>query len=232
MPKLTCATTLSQSKVTKFSLIFKGKSGGLNVGMLLMSLIKPVEIRVTVAPVSISKFAITPFTFALINIPASGASLCTPTEPGVLSDVTGGESLKVAGKTTIEIQSDNFKCLNEAVVADINVDGILGLDFLKSQHAEIDMCNNTITIHSPFAVSMSRCDGLNVGMLLMSLSKPVEIRVTVAPVSISKFAITPFTFALINIPRGDVTCYGCGEKGHVVRFCPKGRRQHQNGGHA
>jgi hypothetical protein len=69
---------------------------GLNVGMLLMSLIKPVEIRVTVAPVS--------------------------------------------------LQSDNFKCLNEAVVADINVDGILGLDFLKSQHAEIDMCNNTITI--------------------------------------------------------------------------------------
>jgi hypothetical protein len=54
-----------------------------------MSLIKPVEIRVTVAPVSISKFVITPFTFALINIPASGASLCTPTEPGVLSDVTG-----------------------------------------------------------------------------------------------------------------------------------------------
>jgi hypothetical protein len=38
----------------------------------------------------------------------------------------------------IEIQSDNFKCLNEAMVADINVDGILGLDFLKSQHAEID----------------------------------------------------------------------------------------------
>jgi predicted aspartyl protease len=64
----------------------------------------------------------------------------------------------------------------------------------------------------PFAVSMSRCDGLNVGMLFMSLKKPVEIRVTVAPVSISKFVITPFT------------------KGHVVRFCPKGRRQNQNGG--
>jgi hypothetical protein len=35
------------------------------------------------------KRVITPFTFALINIPASGASLCTPTEPEVLSDVTG-----------------------------------------------------------------------------------------------------------------------------------------------
>ena len=57
-----------------------------------------------------------------------------------------GESLKVAGKTIIEIQSDTFKCLSEAVDADINVDGILGLDFLNSQHAEIDMCNNTIKI--------------------------------------------------------------------------------------
>jgi hypothetical protein len=57
----------------------------------LMSLIKPVGIRVTVAPVSISKFVITPFTFALINIPASGASLCTPTEPGVLSDDSIGQ---------------------------------------------------------------------------------------------------------------------------------------------
>jgi hypothetical protein len=27
-----------------------------------------------------------------------------------------------------------------------------------------------------------------------------------------------------------VTCCGCGEKGHVVRVCPKGRRQNQNGG--
>jgi predicted aspartyl protease len=32
------------------------------------------------------------------------------------------ESLKVAGKIIIDIQSDTFKCLNEAVVADINVD--------------------------------------------------------------------------------------------------------------
>jgi hypothetical protein len=36
-----------------------------------------------------SQNGVTPFTFALINIPASGASLCTPTEPGALSDVTG-----------------------------------------------------------------------------------------------------------------------------------------------
>ena len=68
----------------------------------------------------------------------------SPSQRDILT--ANGESLKVAGKTIIEIQSDNFKCLNEAVVADINVDGILGLDFLKSQHAEIDMCNNTIKI--------------------------------------------------------------------------------------
>jgi hypothetical protein len=72
---------LHLSHLTKLS-----RCDGLNVGMLFMSLKKLVEIRVTVAPVSISKFVLTPFTFALINIPASGASLCTPTEPGVLSD--------------------------------------------------------------------------------------------------------------------------------------------------
>jgi hypothetical protein len=46
---------------------------------------------------------------------------------------------------------------------------------------------------------MSRCDGLNVGMLFMSLKKTVEIRVTGAPVSISKFVITPFTFAFVML---------------------------------
>ena len=51
----------------------------------------------------------------------------SPSQGDILT--ANGESLKVAGKTIIEIQSDNFKCLNEAVVADINVDGILGLDF-------------------------------------------------------------------------------------------------------
>jgi hypothetical protein len=50
---------------------------------------------------------------------------------------------------------------------------------------------------------MSRCDELNVGILLMSLIKPVEIRVTVAPVSISKFVITPIQF---NI-QGQIGCY-------------------------
>ena len=68
----------------------------------------------------------------------------SPSQRDILT--ANGESLKVAGKTNIEIQSDTFKCLIEAVVADIKVDGILGLDFLKSQHAEIDMCNNTIKI--------------------------------------------------------------------------------------
>ena len=51
----------------------------------------------------------------------------SPSQGDILT--ANGESLKVASKTIIEIQSDNFKCLNEAVVADINVDGILGLDF-------------------------------------------------------------------------------------------------------
>jgi hypothetical protein len=67
----------------------------------------------------------------------------------------------------------------------------------KSQKVDV-VSNDTQTVNvEPSKRLKVRCDELNVGMLFMSLKKPVEIRVTVAPVSISKFVITPFTFALI-----------------------------------
>ncbi|GJR65725.1 putative reverse transcriptase domain-containing protein [Tanacetum coccineum] len=34
------------------------------------------------------------------------------------------------------------------------------------------------------------------------------------------------------LPNVDVTCYGCGEKGHLRNKCPKGRNQHNEGAHA
>jgi hypothetical protein len=44
MPKLTCATTLSKSKVTKFSLIFKGKSGVTGLAISLTGLILAITV--------------------------------------------------------------------------------------------------------------------------------------------------------------------------------------------
>ncbi|GKE38363.1 putative reverse transcriptase domain-containing protein, partial [Tanacetum coccineum] len=34
------------------------------------------------------------------------------------------------------------------------------------------------------------------------------------------------------IPNVDVTCYGCGERGHLRNKCPKGRNRHNEGAHA
>ena len=107
-------------------MFIKAKVNGVNTNLL-------IDTGATVTLISTSFFK------DMNNMPT-----LSPSQRDILT--ANGESLKVAGKTIIEIQSDNFKCLNEAVVADINVDGILGLDFLKSQHAEIDMCNNTIKI--------------------------------------------------------------------------------------
>nr|GFC86215.1 hypothetical protein [Tanacetum cinerariifolium] len=33
-------------------------------------------------------------------------------------------------------------------------------------------------------------------------------------------------------PLWNVTCYGCGEKGHLRHMCPKGRNQRNEGAHA
>jgi hypothetical protein len=41
--------------------------------------------------------------------------------------------LNVLGKTIIDIDINGYVCSNVAIVADINVDGILGLDLHRSQ---------------------------------------------------------------------------------------------------
>ncbi|VDI67236.1 Hypothetical predicted protein [Mytilus galloprovincialis] len=46
-----------------------------------------------------------------------------------------GDSLHVSGNTELEIETDKFECINTDIVADINVDCILGLDFLRKQEA-------------------------------------------------------------------------------------------------
>ncbi|CAG2218827.1 unnamed protein product [Mytilus edulis] len=67
-----------------------------------------------------------------------------PTERDILT--ASGHSLHVSGKTELEIETDTFKCINAAIVADINVDCILGLDFLRTQEANINIYQGTLTI--------------------------------------------------------------------------------------
>ncbi|CAG2217205.1 unnamed protein product [Mytilus edulis] len=68
----------------------------------------------------------------------------TPTERDILT--ASGHSLHVSGKTELEIETDTFKCISAAIVADINVDCILGLDFLRTHEANINIYKGTLTI--------------------------------------------------------------------------------------
>ena len=61
--------------------------------------------------------------------------------------VANGETLVVSGRTILELETDTLKCHQEVVVADINVDGVLGLDFLRFQKSSIDMENDILVIN-------------------------------------------------------------------------------------
>ena len=50
------------------------------------------------------------------------------------------------GKTIIDIDINGYVCSNVAIVANINVDGILGLDFQRSQNCTINVAKGSILI--------------------------------------------------------------------------------------
>ena len=57
-----------------------------------------------------------------------------------------GSPIDVKGKVQVMVDISGIQCLTEMVVADIDVDGILGLDFLKKNNCTVDMSKNIITV--------------------------------------------------------------------------------------
>jgi len=55
-----------------------------------------------------------------------------------------GPKINVLGKTIIDIDINGYVCSNVAIVADINVDGILGIDFQRSQNCTINIPKGSI----------------------------------------------------------------------------------------
>lgn len=51
----------------------------------------------------------------------------------------GGEKLNIFGKTVVDVEIGKWLASSVAVIADISIDGILGLDFQKSQYCVIDV---------------------------------------------------------------------------------------------
>ena len=68
----------------------------------------------------------------------------SPSQREILT--ANGESLQVMGKTIADFEFENFQCSNIAVIANINVDGIVGLDFMRAHSAAIDIERNIITV--------------------------------------------------------------------------------------
>jgi hypothetical protein len=50
------------------------------------------------------------------------------------------------GKTIADFELENFQCSNIAVIANINVDGIVGLDFMRTHSAAIYIERNLIIV--------------------------------------------------------------------------------------
>lgn len=59
-----------------------------------------------------------------------------------------GSALQITGKTIIDIEFDTCVYTNVAVTADINVDGILGLDFQRRQNCIIDISKSCLLMNN------------------------------------------------------------------------------------
>ena len=104
-------------------MFIKAKVNGLNAIML-------VDTEATVTLVSIKMFE----------------SMASPVMTEMTREIitASGSKLNVLGKTIIDIDINGYVCSNVAIVADINVDGILGLDFQRSQNCIINVAKGSI----------------------------------------------------------------------------------------
>ena len=59
----------------------------------------------------------------------------------------GGSQLEVLGKDIMEITIGPLEVLHEVIVADIEADGILGIDFLSTHKCKVDLAGQHLTIH-------------------------------------------------------------------------------------
>ncbi|CAG2238400.1 unnamed protein product [Mytilus edulis] len=74
-----------------------------------------------------------------------GSHVLSPMDREILT--TNGSPLIVFGKTIIDIEINGDVCSNIAVIADLNVDGILGIDFQRSQSCVINITKGNIWVN-------------------------------------------------------------------------------------
>ena len=83
-----------------------------------------------------------------------------------------GNEVEVKGKTAVMIEICDVQCISTMVVADIDVDIILGLDFLRTNNCKIDINKETLTIQNH--VCKLKLSG-KLGCYRVTVSETVEI---------------------------------------------------------
>ena len=83
-----------------------------------------------------------------------------------------GEPVNLKGKTTVFIDIGGMHYTCQVVVADIDLELILGLDFLKNHECQIDAVQNVLSIHGKSCELT--CNG-KIGCYLISVSEKVNI---------------------------------------------------------
>ena len=83
-----------------------------------------------------------------------------------------GNKVEVRGKATVLVELCDIQCVSEMVVADIDVDIILGLDFLRKHNCKIDVTEETLSIQDK--VSKLKLAG-KLGCYRVTMSETVEI---------------------------------------------------------
>lgn len=75
-------------------------------------------------------------------------SILQPFSPEVFT--ASGSEIEVKGKTTVMIEICGIQCPAEMIVADIDVDVIIGLDFLRKHNCKIDVTKEKLKIKNKF----------------------------------------------------------------------------------
>ena len=83
-----------------------------------------------------------------------------------------GEPVEIKGKTTVFIDIGGMHYTCKVVVADIDLDLIMGLDFFRNHECQIDVVHNVLKIHGISCEMM--CSG-TVGCYRLSVSEKVHI---------------------------------------------------------
>ena len=114
---------------------------GLEAGMFLRANVQGVDVLLLVD---------TGATLTLVSNEVAGRiskELMTNLDPMCKSVYdAGGKQLNVSGRGSFGLSIDSFSCTVQAAVADLTVDGILGLDFLTEYNCSVDLSKQEIII--------------------------------------------------------------------------------------